>query len=436
MIGTSASTALASATAALAFTVKPDAAPAEVHRVIKETGYYHYQYEVKSFRAPSLSAGRVVFAFGGTDSVPPVVSGTGLRDKQLIPVKGVVVQPTVTDDLAVDHYEVVIGGKVISEQTVAQQKVLPHRSSVEYDLPAGLNGPVAVTLRAYDFGGNLDEATTEIIADTTRPQGTIVSPAAGAIVHGDRVDVVVSSPDPDVVTVREYLQTEEPAFVREPGTDLWKGSVELNPAGAFTIDLRDEAGNLTLLNHEVRNDYEPPAGGTITPAYGTRVRGTFTSTLSGVTDLGGVAKAELWANGKYVGQDTTAPYALAVKTGTSNGNVMLTWRVTDKFGQWRNVPNRLVIADNKAPSVSITKAPRNKARVKGTVKVYAKASDASGISKVELIVNGKVVSRDTRAGYVLSVNTKKQKKTMTVRVRAYDKLGNVTYSTTRVWRRA
>ena len=64
-----------------------------------------------------------------------------------------------------------------------------------------------------------------------------------------------------------------------------------------------------------------------------------------------------------------------------------------------------------------------------------RASDAGGIARVELIVNGKVVSRDTKSGYLLSVNTRKQKKTMKVRVRAYDKAGNVTWTTTRTWYR-
>jgi hypothetical protein len=50
-------------------------------------------------------------------------------------------------------------------------------------------------------------------------------------------------------------------------------------------------------------------------------------------------------------------------------------------------------------------------------------------------VNGKVVSKDVKAGYVLSVNTAKRKKTMKVQVRAYDKLGNVTYTTIRTWYR-
>jgi hypothetical protein len=160
---------------------------------------------------------------------------------------------------------------------------------------------------------------------------------------------------------------------------------------------------------------------------GTSVR---TTSVSGVKDVAGLAKAELWVDGKYAGSGTSRK----VSTGKKSGNVKLVWKLTDKVGNSRTY-TRTVIADNKAPSVSITKAPKNKAKVKGTVKVYVKAADTSGVARVELIVNGKVVATDKTSGYVLSVNTKKQKKTMKVRVRAYDKLGNVTYTSTRTWYR-
>ncbi|MEU4214065.1 Ig-like domain-containing protein [Actinoplanes sp. NPDC026623] len=65
-----------------------------------------------------------------------------------------------------------------------------------------------------------------------------------------------------------------------------------------------------------------------------------------------------------------------------------------------------------------------------------KATDASGIARVELLINGKVVATDTRAGYVLAFKTTSQKKTIKVQVRAYDKLGNVKYTTTRTWTRS
>jgi hypothetical protein len=219
------------------------------------------------------------------------------------------------------------------------------------------------------------------------------------------------------------------------GTNRWKGKAALDHFGRIYLKLLDKAGNEGYLEQYVRIDNEPPAAGTTSPAAGKRVRGTFTSTLSDVSDMSGVAKTELWANGKYVGVDRSEPYALAVRTGTYSGKLTLTWKASDRWGQSLTLPARTVTVDNAGPAVAITAAPKHKAKVKGTVKVFVKASDAAGIARVELLVNGKVVARDTTSGYLLSVNTSRQKKTMKVQVRAYDRVGNVKYTSIRTWHR-
>ncbi len=85
--------------------------------------------------------------------------------------------------------------------------------------------------------------------------------------------------------------------------------------------------------------------------------------------------------------------------------------------------------------MSITKGPKNKAKVKGTVKVSVSAKDTHGIARVELLVDGTVVATDRTAAYTLSVDTTKRKKRMKARVRAYDRAGNVAYTSTRTWYR-
>jgi hypothetical protein len=234
----------------------------------------------------------------------------------------------------------------------------------------------------------------------------------------------------------EKLASAEVNGVPMTDNGLWSWQARVVPpaSGELEVTAVDLAGNSAWFTQRVVVDNAGPTAAAITPAAGAKVRGTFTTGLGGVADASGVAKAELWANGKYAGKDTAAPYSLPVKTGTSSGTVNLTWKLTDKLGNTRTY-TRAVVADNKAPTVSITKAPKHRAKVKGTVKVYVKASDTSGVARVELLVNGKVVAKDTTTGYLLSVNTSKQKKTMTVRVRAYDKLGNVTYTSTRTWYR-
>jgi glycine cleavage system H lipoate-binding protein len=92
------------------------------------------------------------------------------------------------------------------------------------------------------------------------------------------------------------------------------------------------------------------------------------------------------------------------------------------------------VVDNTKPKLTMTKGPKNGAKVKSSVKVQAAASDKNGIAKVQLLINGKVVATDSKAAYKFTINTKKYGKKFTVKLRAYDKAGNST-TTTRTWRR-
>ena len=79
-------------------------------------------------------------------------------------------------------------------------------------------------------------------------------------------------------------------------------------------------------------DTSGPTATDIWPLANMRMRGKFTSTIKGVQDGAGVASAELWVNGMYMGTDTTAPYSVVVDTGISSGTLALDWRLTDSFG--------------------------------------------------------------------------------------------------------
>ncbi|WP_203765295.1 S8 family serine peptidase [Paractinoplanes deccanensis] len=429
LVGASGATATASGVAALAFSMKPTATPEEVWTAIRgaapfpSTGTYAFQPRV-------LNAAQVVYGFGGTDTTKPKLVKPGLTENELVPANGVPAIAEATDDHGVQRIDYVIGGTVVTSARLSG-------SQVQIRPPAGFNGPLPVTVIAYDYAGNPDPVTVTVRADTVKPTMTLVSPKPTEAVHGHTVTATVAMPDTDIDYVYSVYQANNTVsyLSRVAGTNLWRGTVPLDPSMTLFLLAVDKAGNPTYLTHTVLADNAPPAGGVVGPAAGTKVRGTFTSTLAGVTDVSGVAKAELWANGKRVGADTAAPYALAVKTGTFSGNVALVWRVTDRWGLYRTLPARTVVADNRPPSVAVTKAPANRAKVKGIVKVYVKAADTSGIARVELIVNGKVVARDTTSAYVLSLNTRNQSKTLKIQVRAYDRLGNVATTATRVWYR-
>ncbi len=118
-----------------------------------------------------------------------------------------------------------------------------------------------------------------------------------------------------------------------------------------------------------------------------------------------------------------------------DGPILLSLAVYDKLGNPASVSSR-VIVDNTKAKATFGNAPKNKAKVKGTVKMTATASDKNGVARVQLLVNGKVVATDTTAAYKFSINTKKYGKTIKVQLRVYDRAGNVTTTSVRTWHRS
>ena len=118
----------------------------------------------------------------------------------------------------------------------------------------------------------------------------------------------------------------------------------------------------------------------------------------------------------------------------SDGRHTVTWEVCDGVGNVRRL-TRTVTVDNTKPTLRITSGPGDGAKVSSTVTVTASASDRNGVDRVELLVNGKVVARDTTAGYRFSIDPRKYGKTIKVQLRAYDRAGNSAITSTRTWHR-
>jgi hypothetical protein len=212
-----------------------------------------------------------------------------------------------------------------------------------------------------------------------------------------------------------------PHFDWDTGTT--NGTAELEIRAYNTI------GNHTTMKRSIVIDNTGPTIASITPKNRALVRGAHFNTTVKATDASGILEAYL-QNAYIVDQ---VPYTVIASAG-KDGLKTLTWTVTDRLGN-TSVATRTVIIDNTTPKVTITKAPRNGAKVKGTITVTASASDRNGINRVELLINGKVVATDTKAAYTFSVKTKKYGKKFTVALRGYDKTGNATKTSPRTWRR-
>jgi Bacterial Ig domain len=201
--------------------------------------------------------------------------------------------------------------------------------------------------------------------------------------------------------------------------------------GLGSIDIRawDQFGQQSDSRFGIPIDNTAPTVAWNTPAARALVRGRQISSTIAASDPSGIRQATLTGGRQIPGN----PYGATLVAG-KDGTKTLTWTVLDREGN-PAVVSRTVTVDNTRPSLRVTKAPKNKAKVTGTVKIRASASDHNGVNRVELLVNGKVVGKDTTSGYAFSLNPRKYGKTFKVQLRAYDRAGNATTSATYTWRR-
>lgn len=196
--------------------------------------------------------------------------------------------------------------------------------------------------------------------------------------------------------------------------------------GSIKINIDNDYINLD----QALVDLTPPAV-SFSPASGALRRGTVPVAVS-ASDASGFTRMELLVNGAVVGTDPAAPWTFSWASGTRTGRISLGVRAYDRYGNATLVQHSVVV-DNTRPTLAVT-APKNGARVSGTVKLTATATDTYGVARVELWINGRRVASDATKPYAFSIASAKYGRTLTVQVRAYDKAGNLTTST-RTWHR-
>jgi subtilisin family serine protease len=217
-----------------------------------------------------------------------------------------------------------------------------------------------------------------------------------------------SSATPFVAGVAGLFASTEPA----PGAAAVRSAL----LGGAVRGRVDALGGLAAL---------PVAGDTTRPAlvFGATpklARGPVTITAA-AADQRGVARVRLYAAGRLIGTDTVPPYAFRWQSAPRTGALPLELRAYDRAGNVA-VLRRYVRADNTPPAVRVDRRGRY---------VTARATDASGVARVELLVNDRVIAR--HAGYLRQFRMPAT--TRTVLVRAYDKAGNARVVVARAARR-
>jgi thermitase len=242
--------------------------------------------------------------------------------------------------------------------------------------------------------------------------------SATPFVSGVAALLASTSPTPTAAVIRTALTTSAHGIA---GTWIPTSSGRVDAAAA-------------LASLPVTDDSVPPTTSFLTPGGNALVHGTVTVAAKATDDIG-IAKVQLLADGVVVGTDRVAPYSFSWKTAVRRKAVTLGLRTYDRGGNVTSATRRVTV-DNWGPSVQISSGPGGGSRhVRKTKYVTATASDSNGVSRLELLVDGKVTQRYAGSTHKFAVQTWKHGATMTVRVRAYDKAGNVRYAPARKWYR-
>ncbi|MEU8240642.1 Ig-like domain-containing protein [Actinoplanes missouriensis] len=294
---------------------------------------------------------------------------------------------------------------------------------ITWDTRAFVNQTLKPQITVTDRAGNVTYYERYYRFDNAAPE--IMSSGIPGVVPPGRSELFVNVTDMTSAELEWWVDG-----VRRGG-DLTRFTYDFGTrsrTAQVTVKARDRFGNSSSVTEKVLVDATKPTVLSVVPANGKLVRGSKITTTVRATDVSGV-----WADidGRY--DENPAPFTATISAGR-DGKRTLTWVVQDGVQNVTRV-SRTVIVDNTKASLTVTRAPKNKAKVKGTVKITAAASDRNGVAKVQLLVNGKVVATDAKAAYTFSLNTKKYGKKIKVQLRAYDRAGNVTKTSTRTWYR-
>jgi thermitase len=205
-------------------------------------------------------------------------------------------------------------------------------------------------------------------------------------------------------------------------------------AATLTVTALGGATQVATISLPVVVDSTAPATSFRFPAASALVHGIVTVGVN-AWDAVNVNRVQLLYGGSVVATDYAAPWALQWNSAGHNGALPLTVRTYDRAGNV-TLATRSFTTDNWGPSVVVTAAPSNGVRgVRGTARIAAKAADVHGIARMELLVDGKIVTRYVGTARTFTVDTSKYGAALSVRVRAYDRAGNVRYTPMRTWYR-
>ena len=283
--------------------------------------------------------------------------------------------------------------------------------------------------------------------DTIDPSVAITSPQNNTSVNGSLTVSVSAADEGGVDRVDLYIDGELlSSDTTSPYTFEWDTYGYANSNHELMAVAYDTAGNngssvitVTVAN-ESADDTQAPLVAITSIQEAALVSGAITVDVS-ATDEGGIALVELYINGERLNEDITSPYAFFWDTTAyANGSyelVAVAYDTAGNLGQSGVISvsvNNEIYQDTEAPAVTIT-SPGDGASIGNLETVLASASDDSGISRMELFLDGELKAVKYNSELKWNWNTRKLSNgAYTLSVKAFDTAGNEGVDTITVYK--
>lgn len=253
--------------------------------------------------------------------------------------------------------------------------------------------------------------------------------------------------DLSCINATEYRIAEGASFVGVPFVALNNGYVSVvytvsqnDGSKSLTAQFRNAAGTVTsaILSGGVLIDTQAPELSIINPAAGSVISDSVTIEAI-ATDASGINRVEFYVDNQLLTTKTSAPYTYNWNvTSLLDGNHAIKVIAVDQANKPSEITRNVTLS--RAPPTPDIEGPLlSNIKVNGTLladgasftsntPITLSASDRSGISKVELLLNNTVVNTFTgSADYTSTLNlTNVANGSYTLLIRATDSINNVT----------
>ena len=249
-----------------------------------------------------------------------------------------------------------------------------------------------VLFRAAEDGSSNWELW-EVSSGSAKFSVTLSSPVAGSTyLASEAIQFSANVNPPGSVSQVEFFANGE--LLGSDSSEPYAVAASL-PEGTYSITARgtDDLGATEIsaaVNITVSSPNTPPSVTLTAPASGAEFLSTETITFtSEVSDDGGIAKVEFFANEQLIGTDASEPYSASASLPAGTYSVYAKATDHEQLSANSSTVQITVTAPNAVPSVVLT-SPLDGAGflASDTIVFSAEASDDTGVAKVEFFANG------------------------------------------------